>query len=490
MSSSLIIRADASLHIGTGHVMRCMALAQAAQAHGLDVHLVGRFNVDWVYARLQQDKIPFIHLDDQTPEQEVPDVLLAQLAGAGYARPDVVALDGYHFGPDCHKAVKSLGCKLLVIDDYAHLPEYRCDVLLNQNIGAEELLYQGVIGEKCFGPEYALIRSEFINACKDTGHKKTRSLQKILISLGGGDQIEDLEAVYLSIREFLRPEMKLSVVLGGMSGPDVLNRLSSCPCPLDILKHSKDMPGLFLSMDFVITAGGSTCWELCYLGVPFAVVSIAENQKHVAQYLIENNIACEIGALGGLFSGDAQSALERYSLAGKALVDGKGAQRIINKLFEQTFYLRAAELSDSQFLLDTVNHDEIRKFGASLIKVQADEHARWFAEQLASDDSYIYIVVKSGSQEAIGYIRFKVQQGAATLSVALLPGDQGHGLGVQVIKQGCYLLAKEAAVKSIHAYVRADNPRALHSFEKAGFMQSKKAFGNADCPLVEFLVLV
>ncbi|MDE7064363.1 MAG: UDP-2,4-diacetamido-2,4,6-trideoxy-beta-L-altropyranose hydrolase, partial [Desulfovibrionaceae bacterium] len=295
---SLLIRADAAPRMGTGHVMRGLALAQAAQAGGMDVHLICRAGVAWLLSRLERESIPLHLLSDMAPSTEQPGALLRQIQAPGLPVPHTssapiwVVLDGYHFDTDCQIAVMNAGYHLLVIDDYAHLPAYHCNLLLNQNIGAEELVYRGAIGRKLLGPEYALLRQEFLNARERAVRRVAPAQpQKILVTLGGGDFIEYLEKIAESL---LLPELKgrvIRVIQGGMDPERIRAAFAGCPATLEILPRVEDMPGLLLDTDLCITAGGSTCWELCCLGIPFLTVEVAENQHHICAWLKKRGYA-------------------------------------------------------------------------------------------------------------------------------------------------------------------------------------------------------
>ena len=317
--------------MGTGHVMRCLALAQAAHDMDIPVHIVGRMTVGWVQARLKAEGILFFELADPVPERETPEDLMAQLDVNKKA--DWIVLDGYHFGLECQQAVRAAGYKLLVVDDYAHLPEYSCDILLNQNIGAEELVYKGDIGQKLPGPEYVLLRPEFLAARK---HAEERQFpvktQNILLTLGGGDFSEYLA---LLAPNFSIPQLTgctLRVIAGAMPPEHIRALLRDCPAKLEILDQVDDMPALLLTTDICVTAGGSTCWELCCLGVPFLTVEVAENQHAIVHGLQARGIA-------PAFAPDAFATLMRDSAArkmracaGLALVDGRGAGRVVNAM--------------------------------------------------------------------------------------------------------------------------------------------------------------
>lgn len=482
----LTIRADATPNMGTGHVMRCLALAQAAKNAGIEVRLVGRVLVPWVLRRLEAENVAFETLPGDVPDTEEPDALLAQIGPAN----GWLVLDGYHFGPDCHKAAISAGWKLLVIDDYAHLAEYHCDLLLNQNIGSSSFHYTGQSGQKLLGLDYALLRQEF-KQYRQLSEKRTFScgIRRVLLTLGGGDQAGFLNDLIKQLKFWIKPEMELAFVLGD-TDRDVANTiLAESGCRFKLLEQIDNMPEMMLWADFVITAGGSTCWELCCLGTPFAVFSLAENQEQLTEYLYEQGIALHLNNIQDwVLSEDMAFSLQRCSEAAMKMVDGNGATRVVEHMLSLSrFSLREADASDENFLLYIVNLPEIRKFASSLRNVEVEEHNKWFKERLASPASYIYIVL-SLTGERIGYIRFEAKNGEAVLSVALLPSAQEHGFGTQVIIQGCSRLRRAISVPTIKAYVRADNKRAIHSFEKAGFKMSVATDTADDSILVEMVL--
>lgn len=327
----IFICADASPKIGTGHIMRELALAQAANVSGIPVHITGRAGVEWVRERLKNEDVSFSELDGLVPETENPENLLTQLSTSN--KGDWIVLDGYHFGLACQQAVRAAGYKLLVIDDYAHLPEYSCDILLNQNIGAKEFVYKGYIGQQLLGPNYALLRPEFFTARKKAEDRQfPKKARNILLTLGGGDFSEHLARI---APNFAFPELEdcnLRVIAGAVPPERIHTLLWNCRAKLEILNHVNDMPALLLDTDLCVTAGGSTCWELCCLGVPFLTVEVAENQRYITYFLQKIGIAPDY-----IFETFAALMLNRavrqkQASAGLALVDGLGAGRVINAM--------------------------------------------------------------------------------------------------------------------------------------------------------------
>ncbi len=330
----IIVRSDATPQMGTGHVMRCIALAQAAQSRRIPVTIIGHIGVPWVQQRLVLEGINFVNLEGPAPVLEDPVKLLQQFQIEESAAAQWVVLDGYHFGLDCQQAVRNAGYKLLVIDDYAHLPEYSCDILLNQNLDSQELLYQGAVDSFLRGPEFALIRNEFIShRASLVGNKRySDDVNRLLISLGGGNFIKDLKKIALGLANPLLCDSNIKIVAGAMPGKEVLNLFNSCPGCVELVESTNDMPQLMAWADLCISAGGSSCWELCLLGVPFLTVCVAENQKRIIEGLAAREIAPKFNQQS--FNEMLSSRKMRYKSGqnGMVLVDGHGAIAVLQKM--------------------------------------------------------------------------------------------------------------------------------------------------------------
>lgn len=458
----LLLRADATPHMGTGHVMRCLALSQAAQDEGLDVRFITRVQVPWVRERLRAECVPLVALDDAVPREESPTALLAQLAQVEAAPADTwVVLDGYHFTCACQSAVRQAGYRLLVIDDYAHLPEYNCDILLNQNPGAEDLTYAGAIGRKLLGPRYALLRREFREARERLPHTKRNVPPKnILVTLGGGDFIEHLGDI---AQNMSIPAMKgrtVRVIQGAMDAERIKQAFANCPARLEILPRVTDMPTLLLETDLCITAGGSTCWELCCLEVPFLTVEVAENQHELVRIIEENGTAARFRA------SIWQTALHAMQLTAAAptTVDGKGAHRA---LAECLTCLRDVTEADMEFLFQLVNRPSIRAVSFHTAPIPWEEHVRWFCERLRQKLPFF---IMEYNRTPCGYIRFSGNAGSIEVSIALCPEARGKNAALVGLRQACRrIFAQAYADTEIHAFVKCANTTSMKFFECAGF---------------------
>src|SRR5262245_49913761 len=181
-SRRLLIRADASPEIGTGHVMRCLALAQAWHERGGEAILVTARSIDSLKPRLDEEGLPVRRLDDESGSlgDARATARLAREIGADWA-----VLDGYHFTAEYQRVLKAAAVRVLVIDDYGHAEHYWADAILNQNLHARESLYPSRKSDirLLLGPRYTLLRREF---WKWRGWKRThpREATKVLVTFG------------------------------------------------------------------------------------------------------------------------------------------------------------------------------------------------------------------------------------------------------------------------------------------------------------------
>ena len=450
--------------------MRCIALAQAARSHKIPIKLIGHVEVPWVRQRLDSEGIEFVSLEGSIPVLEDPFELLQQLQLEKGAETQWVILDGYHFGLDCQKTVRDAGYKLLVIDDYAHLPEYSCDILLNQNFGAEKLIYAGDIGQKLIGPKFAMLRKEFSVARSRLGKQVFSSTPHvILLNLGGGDFSEYLAQLAPS---FESPELHgcvLRVIAGAMVEEHIKKILQSCPATLEVLRGIGDMPAVLLKTELCVTAGGSSCWELCCLAVPFLTCCIAENQHAIIENLADSGVALPFSKETFRMVFNDLSWRERLSNKAKLLVDGLGANRVMRTMVSPSFYIRPVQQEDCAFLWELVSSEDVRSVSGSTSQFGWEEHCRWFSRRLSAEEPFFIACTTNGSQ--IAYTRFEWGAGSYSVSIALIKNVRGMGLGLKILNEACREVWKVFPDVTIQATVLDSNLTSYSMFLKAGFIE-------------------
>ncbi|MFH0966852.1 MAG: UDP-2,4-diacetamido-2,4,6-trideoxy-beta-L-altropyranose hydrolase [Methanobacteriota archaeon] len=334
----LVIRADASPEIGAGHVMRCLALAEAWLDKGGEVFFVSVGSSPSLEERLKREGMGFIPINKGagTPEDAEETIRIAQDLGA-----DWIAVDGYHFGAEFQKSIKDAGRSLLFIDDYGHADHYYADIVLNQNIYADMSFYPKYEPYTRFllGTKFALIRKEFLKW--SSWHRDIPEVaRKILVTLGGGDPDNVTQKVIEAVKTVEVCDLEVIVVAGGFNPhiglieESIKNRSG-----FRLIKNAENMPELMAWADVAISAGGSTCWELAFMGVPSILQPIAENQIIITQNLFRVNAA--VGFPPGKplsrkkISNFITSFLKNKSLRSdlsamqKKIVDGDGARNIV-----------------------------------------------------------------------------------------------------------------------------------------------------------------
>ena len=340
ITNNLIIRADASTRMGTGHVMRCIALGQAWQDAGGNVSFVSCCDSDGIKKRIREEGFTLVELPDAYPrsEEDLSTTLeLATQSGATW-----VVVDGYHFDLAYQQAVRQAGLKLLYVDDYNHLQEYDADILLNQNIGAEEFEY--CCNPECrslLGLRYVMLRREF----RSLGSKEEceGAVKHVLVTMGGSDPDN---ATLQVIKAFLRLDVEsllIRVVVGtsNLHLESLRNAIKGQSMQIELLTAVNDMSTLMQWADFAISAAGSTCWELASVGIPFATVILAENQQGIANGL---ETCCQLKCLGWPTAGFQQRVehlmrdimecrvqLREQCCCLVAMMDSLGVERILSE---------------------------------------------------------------------------------------------------------------------------------------------------------------
>jgi UDP-2,4-diacetamido-2,4,6-trideoxy-beta-L-altropyranose hydrolase len=341
MVEQLLIRADADTQIGTGHLMRCLALSQNWIAKGRAVTMITCCKSESLRKRLSAEGIQVIRMENPHPnpqDWEITSQALRKHSGAW------VVLDGYHFDPEYQSRIKNAGHRLLVVDDTAHLEHYYADILLNQNLYAEKLKYScQTPARRLFGTQYVLLRSEFL-AWRGWKRELPDVAHKILVTLGGSDPTNATLKIIESIKATNIFDLEVKIVAGA-SNPHMdklQSSIQSTRCKMSILYNVVNMPELMSWADLAVAAGGITCWEMAFMKLPFASVVLANNQSTISGAVERAGIAVSFGwhnQLDRLLLAKRlvllirdKSARAAMSAKGATLVDGLGADRTINAM--------------------------------------------------------------------------------------------------------------------------------------------------------------
>jgi len=330
---NIAFRTDASADIGIGHLIRCLALAEELKNKGHVCFFVTKIQNKELIDRIEQDNIHF-QTDPNATLDEDKQILLKF---SNENKIDWIITDHYGINSDYVQKLKENNYNVLSIDDNA-LIHYYSDIILNQNIGSEKLKYSSEKYTKfLLGPKYALIRNQLLVRDKKT---KQSTVKNILIMLGGADE----DNVTLQIIKSLKSidNVEFLVIIGPLNPHynELKKYVESEKLNIRLIKSPENMADLYLESDIAISAGGSSCYEFSYFGIPNIIITLAENQLKSAKELDKQKIGINLGnkqeidtkQLGKkvkeLIKDD--SLRKMMSENGKKLVDGKGKERIVS----------------------------------------------------------------------------------------------------------------------------------------------------------------
>lgn len=333
----ILIRADGNSSMGTGHVMRMVALAQQAVWEGGAAWLASVRLPSGLRERVETEGVPLLSAETEPGSREDAEWVGHQ---ARQLQVSWVVADGYAFTEEFQEATREAGLHLLLVDDHGHCERYDADLVLNQNASADERLYKGRADHTrlLLGTDYALLRQEFLTRVNRFREAPSQA-RNVLVTMGGADPVDATRTVLAALRKIEDPELRAIVVIGS-SNPRGERLAAEHDDPrIEIRRQVRDMPELMEWADLAIAAAGSTTWELAFMGVPTLLVVLADNQLPVARAMDSEGACVNLGwhhelTTAGLceaVQGMRENCRGRAELARRARkkVDGRGGARVL-----------------------------------------------------------------------------------------------------------------------------------------------------------------
>ncbi|MCB1764847.1 MAG: UDP-2,4-diacetamido-2,4,6-trideoxy-beta-L-altropyranose hydrolase [Candidatus Competibacteraceae bacterium] len=494
----VVIRADASIQIGSGHVMRCLTLADALRERGADVQFICRdlpghlggvladkgYPVYWLPASGEDETVILAHTAHST-WLGVPwtvDVDQTQACLAGLSEIDWLIVDHYALDRAWELRMRPLVKRIMVIDDLADRP-HDCDLLLDQNLHEEmECRYTELVPANCrqlLGPRYALLRPEFREVRKQL-HQRDGVVRRILVFFGGSDPSNETAKALRAIRRLDQPDIAVDVVIGA-ANPHWREIEALCAKLPNTSFHRQvtNMAELMARADLAIGAGGVSTWERAVLAMPSLVIAVAENQIRVAE---------DWAATGGCwYLGHAEAVTTDYihqvlqvlctarflakamSSRSSEYVDGRGVGRVAKIFMATQLVLRCAVPDDCRNLYIWRNDEVTRRYSGDGSPISWETHCLWFSKAIGNTASLLVIGEHDG--RPVGVLRFDLKGKQATISVYLVPGNQGSGLGTALIEAGTRYVAQHVPqISEIIAQLSVHNQASKGAFEGAGYV--------------------
>lgn len=479
-NQALILRADASADVGAGHVMRCLALAQAWQeAGGSAIFVVTALGTPSLEERLRSEGMEIVRLvaEPGSVHDAVQTAKVAREANASW-----IAVDDYDGGAGYQRIIKDAGMRLVCVDDFGQSDHYYADVVLNQNLHACEGMYPSrePYTRLLLGTRHVLLRREFLTR-KRLVKADVDQPPLILVTLGGFAPGDITSRIVTALQEMKSHHVQIAVVTGynqanhsASRGVRRNHRLS-----IQVVPNTTNMAEWMRRATLAISAAGSTSWELAYTRTPGILIVIAENQIPIAR---------ELHATGGFVSAGPAASLDFQKIASLAeellsdrgrlcemseragqIVDGNGVNRVLMHLREERVWLRMARGNDCRLFWEWANDPVARASSLSTKQILLEDHVKWFEEKL-EDPRYFMFVACDSEERARGQSRLHIRNPVeAEISVAIDPAERGKGLGGIVIDLSVNKIFHVTRVHTVHAYIKPNNRPSIKAFEKAMF---------------------
>ena len=325
----LIIRADANAHIGSGHLLRCLALAQAWKRRGEAAVFLSCFEESAWAKRLEMADFVCVGLPKTNSEKPTLEALRA------FPKSPVV-VDGYEFSPQLRPAIRAAGHWLLCLDDEGFA--LGCDATLNQNLGAQALFPHSQRSPNFWlGPQFALLREEFIS-WRGWMRPIQSQARHVLVTLGGSDGDNGTESIVAALKTLSGADWQFRVLLGASNQHETLvRRCIGSDARFEVWRDVQQMPQQLAWAEIAIAGAGSVSWELAFFGVAELLLVTADNQRLIAEELDKIGVARNLGrppwnlqtvALAVEQLARDVSLRQTMAQRGQQLVDGSGADRV------------------------------------------------------------------------------------------------------------------------------------------------------------------
>jgi UDP-2,4-diacetamido-2,4,6-trideoxy-beta-L-altropyranose hydrolase len=337
---TLLIRADASAAIGSGHVMRCLALAQGWQDAGGTVVLASAELPLAIENRLTAEKIEVIRLPRNTGANEEISVIttVSRLRNGRWA-----VIDGEGFSAEYIETWKKHDFRVLLLDDFGSARVQFVDLVLNQNLDVSRETYPSCRDDArlLLGTKYILLRREFGRVKPRVAAEQIAT--RMLITFGGSDP-DGLTEKVLEVVEADLLDLSVTAVIGSANARALALQHKAFSTGVTVLVDPPNLPALMLESDLAVIIAGGTLWELLHCGC--AVLSYARNslQRGLISKLAQAGAVWDLGPVTQFAAEDIRIAIrkvagshalrERMCATGRSIVDAGGAGRVVRRMLE------------------------------------------------------------------------------------------------------------------------------------------------------------
>jgi UDP-2,4-diacetamido-2,4,6-trideoxy-beta-L-altropyranose hydrolase len=502
----VVFRVDASSSIGTGHLMRCLSLAEALRDRGVETQFICRAHKGHLISLLQKKAMPVTILPDTVNSIETVDAdydawlgstqeedAKQSIAALSGEKPDWLVIDHYGLDVEWEQQLRPHTNKLMVIDDLANR-RHDCDILLDQNYSSDgKSRYAELVNKACkqlLGPHYALLPHEYAIYRKIMSVRDGK-VGRVLVYFGGSDPHN---MTGLALEALSSPELchlEVDVVIGPNNPHIKALEIQSRNRPRTTIYGSRPhLADLMVQADLAIGAGGTSTWERMCLGLPTLIISIAENQLPASISLAEAKLIHYAGHYSSIKINnliqlllnliDDEKRLLELAIQNQVHVDGLGVLRLVEMIAPsdiKKIRLRPVSKDDLINYYNWEKNLEAVKVSSNTSSIDWENYQTWFAGKLQEIDSYLFVFELSGLP--VGQIRFDRHEDENYMDYALDPIIQERGWASELTALGLNVFSQTKPVM-LPAKINEDIDKFPNSYLRIRPKESSNELGKKE----------
>ena len=480
MTSTLCFRLNADSKVGTGHLMRCIAVALRLRSNIDIVFFCNESPI--VRAMLEKYGFDLTLISGGTDETDAEQCLSAMRKVGS----STLLLDSYSHTDRYIQMLRRAKISVIAFDDLGDRPLFPT-LLINTNLYADSLSYPAKPGTRYFvGPSYHVIRGEFERYVRSS--LTYSRVRHVLFTFGGADPLNHtlraLNSFILAIKNRNAASYSLTILVGGANrnfgelSERVATLCQEIPkLSIRLVCNPSNVAPLFSSSEVVVSSAGTTALELAFLRIPMILVPIAKNQIRVADSFAKCGAGIvvsphTIDSLGDIILSLLSHRAQRRSLmdACKKLRIGCDSEKFLGALkgYCTPMVFRRAELGDARRLYVWRNDPQTRLNSFSPKKIAYKDHLGWFRSSL-HNPSRVILIAGSGGR-LVGTIRFDFDsKGGAEMSITVARAMRKKGMGSQLLSSGCHYAAEILHLRTLVARTKPENIASQKAFWYSGF---------------------
>lgn len=493
---NFVFRVDASRLIGSGHLMRCLSLADELKIRDNNILFV---------SSKDNGNLNKIISDREHEVYEIPSIPIklknsSNFSGENNSRINIDAkltikaienikvdwliVDHYFLDYKWELELKKYVEAILVIDDLANR-KHNCNILLDQNFFGNEThnRYENLINKECLtllGPKYSILSKEY-REVQYTLKKRNGLISRVLIFMGAvdskGQTVQALKALSKDELQYL----SVDVVIGRANKDK--NQILSIASNRKNTKIYNALPSLFELMqkaDLMLCSGGATTWERCSLGLPAIVYISSENQRRFSELLAKDDVQVLIESSNHISNQDwflkicelskDYDKLKKMSKLCSKIVDGKGVNRLLFNLYGLSLpvKIREANINDEKILFNWANDYRVRVFSFNKNPIEYDNHRTWFNSKL-KDLNCLLLIGMDSNGIPIGQTRFDTINDYVYIDISIDKSFRGFGLARYLLEESVKFWKTKGINKPLIAEVFDSNKTSQKVFMNLGF---------------------